>query len=126
MHNAWQPFFIGLTFCYQPAKLSLIKEVRKMRLDKYLQVTGLIKRRALANEACKRELVKVNQQPAKATKEVSVGDIIEIVLAKREITVKVLQEIKGTSLKKSIRSEYFEILKDISKKIEEDDDDFWE
>jgi ribosomal 50S subunit-recycling heat shock protein len=96
-----------------------------MRLDKYLQVTGLIKRRALANEACKRDLVKINGQPAKATKEVAVGDVIEIILAKREITAKVLQEIKGTSLKKSIRNEYFEILKDVSKKIE-DDDDFWE
>ena len=96
-----------------------------MRLDKYLQVTGLIKRRALANEACKRGLVKVNMVAAKPTREVVVGDQIEITLARREIAVKVLQEIKGNSLKKSARAEYFEIIKDIAVKHAYDLYDFW-
>lgn len=96
-----------------------------MRLDKYLQVTGLIKRRVLATEACKRSLVKVNGIAAKATKEVAVNDLIEITLARREITVKVLQEIKGNSLKKSLRPEYFEVTKDLAITPASELDDFW-
>ena len=96
-----------------------------MRLDKYLQVTGLIKRRKLANEACKRGLITVNGNQAKATKEISEGDIIDICLAKRDLSIKVLKEITGNSLKKTLRSEYFETLKDIAKQAD-DLDDFWE
>ena len=89
-----------------------------MRIDKFLQVTGLIKRRTLANEACKRGLVTVNAKVAKPTKEIMVGDIIDIHLAKRDISVKVLQEVKGNSIKKSARSEYIEIIKDIAIKTD--------
>lgn len=95
-----------------------------MRLDKYLQVTGLIKRRALANEACKLGLVKVNQTTVKPTREICVGDIIEIKLARREMTVKVLQLIQGNSLKKAVRDEYFTVLRDIERRPEEAED-FW-
>ena len=49
-----------------------------MRLDKYLKVSRLIKRRALANEACDNERVKLNGRVAKAGAEVKVGDEIEI------------------------------------------------
>ncbi len=94
-----------------------------MRLDKYLQVTGLIKRRALANEACKLGLVKINGTTAKATREVAVDDIIDISLARRDMSIKVLQLIAGNSLKKTIRHEYFTILKDIEKTVV---DDFWQ
>lgn len=94
-----------------------------MRLDKYLQVTGLIKRRTLANEACKLGLVKVNAVVAKATREIDVNDIIDISLARREISIKVLQLITGNSLKKTIRHEYFSVLKDIEKTVV---DDFWQ
>lgn len=96
-----------------------------MRLDKYLQVTGLIKRRALANEACKRGLVKVNGTPAKATREIAVGDVLDIALARREMTVKVLQEVKGNSIKKAARPEYFEISRDVAVTPASDLDDFW-
>lgn len=96
-----------------------------MRLDKYLQVTGLIKRRALSNEACKLGLVCVNNIKAKPTKEISVGDIIDIKLARREIQIKVLQLISGNSLKKSIRDEYFTVLIDKERKPA-DNEDFWE
>lgn len=100
------------------------KRIYVMRLDKFLQVTGLIKRRTLANEACKRGLVEVNGKEAKATKEIIVNDVIDIHLARRDLSVKVLQEVKGSSLKKSIRHEYVEILKDIAKELNEQDD-FW-
>lgn len=94
-----------------------------MRLDKYLQVTGLIKRRALANEACKLGLVKVNGVAAKATREIVVNDIIDISLARREISIKVLQLVTGNSIKKAIRHEYFTVIKDLEKTVV---DDFWQ
>ncbi|MFZ5952679.1 MAG: S4 domain-containing protein [Candidatus Rifleibacteriota bacterium] len=96
-----------------------------MRLDKYLQVTGLIKRRVLASEACRRGLVKVNGVAVKPTREVAVGDSIIITLARREIEVKVLQEIKGSSLKKTLRSEYFETVRDVAITPVSELDDFW-
>lgn len=85
---------------------------KKMRLDKYLQVTGLIKRRVIANEACKQGLVKVNGVVARPTREVAVGDLIEISFAQRDMTIEVLKDIVTASLKKELRKEYFEILKD--------------
>ena len=96
-----------------------------MRLDKYLQVTGLIKRRTLSNEACKLGLVCVNNIKAKPTKEIAVGDIIDIKLAKREIQIKVLQLVSGNSIKKSARDEYFTILIDKARKPA-DCESFWE
>jgi ribosomal 50S subunit-recycling heat shock protein len=97
--------------------------VAAVRLDKYLQVTGLIKRRALGNEACKLGLVRVNGAVAKATRAIEVGDLIEVSLARRELAVRVLQDIKGNSLKKSLRGEYFEVLRDESKGL---DEGFWD
>ncbi|MCX7842304.1 MAG: RNA-binding S4 domain-containing protein [Clostridia bacterium] len=49
-----------------------------MRIDKYLKVSRLIKRRTLANEACENERVKINGKTAKPGSEVKVGDIVEI------------------------------------------------
>lgn len=50
----------------------------KMRLDKYLKVSRIIKRRTVANEACDAKHVSVNGKPARASYDVKVGDIIEI------------------------------------------------
>lgn len=61
-----------------------------MRLDKYLKVTRLIKRRTVANEACDAEKVWVNGKPARASYDVKVGDIIEINIGTRPLKVKVL------------------------------------
>lgn len=61
-----------------------------MRLDKYLKVTRLIKRRAVANEACDADKVVVNGRPARASYDVKVGDIIEINMGQRPLKVKVL------------------------------------
>ncbi|MCX8129860.1 MAG: RNA-binding S4 domain-containing protein [Clostridia bacterium] len=49
-----------------------------MRIDKYLKVSRLIKRRTLACEACEQERVKINSKVAKPSTEVKVGDLIEI------------------------------------------------
>ncbi len=61
-----------------------------MRLDKYLKVTRLIKRRTIANEACDAQRVLVNGKAARASYDVKVGDLIEIILGNRPIKVKVL------------------------------------
>jgi ribosomal 50S subunit-recycling heat shock protein len=61
-----------------------------MRLDKYLKVTRLIKRRTIANEACDAQRVKVNGRPARASHEVKTGDIVEISLGARKLSVEVL------------------------------------
>ena len=61
-----------------------------MRLDKYLKVSRLIKRRTVANEACDNGLVTVNVKPARASYEVKEGDRISLRFGARTITVEVL------------------------------------
>ena len=61
-----------------------------MRLDKYLKVSGLIKRRTVANEACDAGRVLVNDRPAKASVNVKAGDIIEIQFGTSSVKVEVL------------------------------------
>ena len=61
-----------------------------MRLDKYLKVSRLIKRRTIANEACDAGRVSVNGKPARASYDVKAGDLIEIGLGQRPLKVKVL------------------------------------
>lgn len=61
-----------------------------MRLDKYLKITRLIKRRTVANEACDNGLVSVNGRPARASYDVKAGDIISLRFGIRTITVEVL------------------------------------
>ena len=62
-----------------------------MRLDKYLKVSRLIKRRTVANEACDNGLISVNGRVVKASYDVKVGDRIEIALGNRTLAVEVLQ-----------------------------------
>lgn len=61
-----------------------------MRLDKYLKVSRLIKRRTVANEACDAEKVSVNGKPARASYDVKTGDIIEINMGTKPLKVRVL------------------------------------
>jgi ribosomal 50S subunit-recycling heat shock protein len=61
-----------------------------MRLDKYLKISRLIKRRTIANESCDNERVWVNGKPARASYAVKVGDIIEIKFGQRTYRVEVL------------------------------------
>ncbi|MFR4986892.1 MAG: RNA-binding S4 domain-containing protein [Lachnospirales bacterium] len=62
-----------------------------MRLDKYLKVARIIKRRTIANEACDAGRVLVNDKVAKASLDVKVGDIIQINLGNNSIKIKVLE-----------------------------------
>jgi len=61
-----------------------------MRLDKFLKVSRLIKRRTVANEACDGDRVSVNGRPAKASYAVKPGDVIEVRFGQRTLKVEVL------------------------------------
>lgn len=61
-----------------------------MRLDKFLKVSRIIKRRAVANEACDAQRVQVNGKPARASYEVKIGDILELSLGGRVLRAEVL------------------------------------
>ena len=74
-----------------------------MRLDKYLKVSRLIKRRTVANEACDPGRVLVNDKPAKASVQVKTGDTVEIQFGSRNVKVEVL-EVKDTVKKDEVES----------------------
>ena len=79
-----------------------------MRLDKFLKVSRLIKRRTVANEACDAGRVLVNDKPAKASLNVKEGDIIEIQFGAKAVKVKVL-DVQETE-KKDEAKELYEYL----------------
>ena len=80
-----------------------------MRLDKYLKVSRLIKRRTVANEACDGERVAVNGRQVKASYQVKVGDIIEISFGQRTVKVEVLA-VNETATKSDAPAMYKEIV----------------
>lgn len=65
-----------------------------MRLDKFLKVSRLIKRRTVVNEACDAEKVSVNGKPARASYDVKVGDEIEINMGKSPLKIRVLKVVE--------------------------------
>ena len=79
-----------------------------MRLDKYLKVSRVIKRRTLANEVADAGRVLVNGKPAKASYTVKVGDIIEVTFGNRPVKIRVLSDVvqKG----KDVAREMFEVI----------------
>ena len=76
-----------------------------MRLDKYLKVSRIIKRRTVANDACDTEHVTVNGRPAKASYDVKTGDVIEITFGQRTLKVRVL-DVKEFTAKADASSLY--------------------
>ena len=62
-----------------------------MRLDKYLKVARIIKRRTVANDACDTEHVEVNGRRAKASYDVKVGDVISVTFGERTLKLRVLE-----------------------------------
>jgi len=79
-----------------------------MRLDKYLKVSRIIKRRTVANDACDTEHVFVNGRRAKASYDVKEGDIVEIAFGQRTLKIKV-KSIKNT-VGKADAAEMYEII----------------
>ena len=79
-----------------------------MRLDKYLKVSRIIKRRTVANDACDAAHVTVNGRPAKASYDVKVGDVVEITFGGRTLKIRVL-DVKET-VGKGDASSLFQVL----------------
>ena len=73
-----------------------------MRLDEYLKVSRLIKRRTVANEACDAGRVMINGKTAKAGTDVKVGDVIEIGFGIRNVKVEVL-DVQETTRKEDAK-----------------------
>ena len=80
-----------------------------MRLDKYLKVSRLIKRRTVANDACDGERVSVNGRQVKASYQVKVGDVIEISFGQRTLKVEVLA-VNETASKSDAPAMYKELV----------------
>lgn len=79
-----------------------------MRLDKYLKVSRLIKRRTVANEACDAGRVMVNGKPAKASAAVKAGDVLEIQFGTRTVRAEILN-VQET-VKKEAAQEMYRLL----------------
>lgn len=79
-----------------------------MRLDKYLKVSRVIKRRTLANEVADAGRVLVNGKPAKASYTVKVGDIIEVTFGNRPAKIRVLSDVEQKG--KDVAREMFEVI----------------
>ena len=80
--------------CYYSGAVAAVPAIvggKKMRLDKFLKVSRLIKRRTVANEACDAGRVMVNGKAAKASAQVKPGDVIEIQFGTRTVKAEVLQ-----------------------------------
>ena len=82
--------------------------LKDMRLDKYLKVSRIIKRRPVANDACDGEHVSVNGKRAKASYDVKVGDVVEITFGDKTLRFRVT-DVREHALK-SDASEMYEII----------------
>ena len=92
-----------------------------MRLDKFLKVSRLIKRRTLAKEVCDQGRIQINGRPAKASTNVAVGDILIVTFGQKivEARVELLQE----SAKKDLAAQMYTILSETKRNGEPDLDD---
>ena len=79
-----------------------------MRLDKYLKVSRIIKRRTVANEACDSGRVMLNDKIARASAEVKVGDVIEVAFGTKDVKVRVTR-VQET-IRKDDTKEMFEYI----------------
>ena len=88
-----------------------------MRLDKFLKVSRLIKRRTLAKEASEQERILVNDKIAKPSKELKIGDEITIEFGNKSVTVKVAS--LEVSTKKADAINMYEFISDVPKEFKE-------
>ncbi len=79
-----------------------------MRLDKFLKVSRIIKRRTVANDACDADRVMINDRPAKASTQVKEGDVLEIMFGTNPLKVEVLS-VKET-VKKEEAAQMYKVL----------------
>lgn len=76
-----------------------------MRIDKFLKIARLIKRRAISKKACNEGLVSINDKICKPSSLVKIGDIIKISFATKKITIKILSLNENETLFKLIKEE---------------------
>lgn len=79
-----------------------------MRIDKFLKVSRIIKRRTVAAEACDGGRIEVNGQPAKPSKDIKVGDIVSVRFGTQRFTFKVLKLLENST--KDSAEEMYEII----------------
>lgn len=79
-----------------------------MRLDKFLKVSRIIKRRTVANDACDASHVTVNDRQVKASYQVKVGDVIEVAFGAKRLKVKVREIVEST--KKADSGDMYEVI----------------
>ena len=79
-----------------------------MRLDKYLKVSRLIKRRTIANQACDADKILVNEKVARASYNVKIGDVVEICMGKSPLKLKIVSITETAG--KDAASELYEII----------------
>lgn len=83
-----------------------------MRLDKFLKVSRVIKRRTIAKSVADLGFVKINDKVAKPSSEININDVIELNLGERQLTIVVKNLV--TKVGKQNAQEMFEIIKDVS------------
>ncbi|MBA3855951.1 MAG: RNA-binding protein [Cyanobacteria bacterium PR.3.49] len=88
-----------------------------MRLDKWLKVSRLIKRRTVAQMACDQNRVYVNDRPAKSSLVVKAGDMVHLELGSRALTVKVLT-VPGGAVPAQDASSLYELIEEIRRQAE--------
>ncbi len=88
-----------------------------MRLDQFLKISRLVKRRPLAKEICEMGAVKINGHVAKAGHEINIGDVLEISFWNRDIRLEIL-EVPHTAIPKGKAGELYKILEQIFKEGE--------
>ena len=74
-----------------------------MRLDKYLKVSRIIKRRTVAKEIADQDRVKINARPAKSSTKVAIGDEIEILFGNKKMKIRV-EDLRDTTKKKECKA----------------------
>ncbi|MEO2065171.1 ribosomal 50S subunit-recycling heat shock protein [Thermovibrio guaymasensis] len=90
-----------------------------MRIDQFLKLSRVVKRRSLAKEMCDKGMVKVNGKSVKASREISVGDEVEIDTLTRYFKFKVVEIPQGKNVSKKKAKELIQVLEDRKKDIRE-------
>jgi len=80
-----------------------------MRLDKFLKVSRIIKRRSVANEACALDRVTINGKPAKPSKEVAAGDVVSVRFGDKNVAFRV-REVPAGNVSKTAADNLYEVI----------------
>jgi len=90
-----------------------------VRLDQFLKLARIVKRRSLAKELCDNRVVRINGQPAKPSREVKEGDLIEIDTVTRYLKVEVLKVPSGKNVSKKEARELYRVIEERRKSVDD-------